>query len=76
MKAMKDQKQSEEGAALMEEAAKTGDAHALYSYGIILFHGIGVAEDKAKPCQWWQKAKAQGHKEAAREYNRYCAKYY
>ena len=56
--------------AVIYAKACAGDAVAQFRYGNILYFGLnGVQKDADKALRWWQRAAAQGHAEAANNYN-------
>ena len=47
-----------------ESLAKTGDADAMNSLGVLYYHGQGVAQDYVKAREWYQKAADKGNPDA------------
>ena len=67
--ARKRERERAEVAAIYAKAC-AGDAVAQFRYGNILYFGLtGVQKDESKAMLWWQRAAAQGHAEAADNYN-------
>jgi TPR repeat protein len=41
-----------------------GDADSMYNIGLVLYHGDGMRQDRAKAAKWWRKAANLGHSKA------------
>lgn len=52
-------------ANLWRAEADAGDAEAAYLVGVLYRHGVGVRRDKALAVAYLEKAKAEGHAQAA-----------
>ncbi|MBR6902145.1 MAG: sel1 repeat family protein, partial [Synergistaceae bacterium] len=47
-----------------KKAADNGDAIAQYNIGSLYENGLGVKKNYKKAIEWYEKAAAQGHKDA------------